>query len=313
MATPLPPPSIRNHRRSSQAPRGSVIRVGRRRLTGDVYHFFMVAAWSHVLLVIAMAYLAVNALFACIYWATPDSVAGARPGSFADAFFFSVQTFATIGYGVMVPKTIFANLVVTFEAFIGLLAVAMATGLMFSKFSRPTARVLFSRRVVVTTRDGKPTLMLRMANERVNDIVEASFRLSVLLPEVSTEGEKMRRIYDLRLVRSDTPIFTITFTASHVIDESSPLAGHTRESLDEQKARFIVTLTGIDGTTGQTIHARHIYESTDIVFDARFVDVLSNGPDGRLLIDYTKFHEIHRGLPTSHCDGSAPATAVVRG
>jgi inward rectifier potassium channel len=255
----------------------------------------MVAAWSHVLAAIAAAYVAINVLFAALYLAGGDSIAGARPGSFADAFFFSVQTFATIGYGVMVPKTPFANVVVTVEAFIGLLAVAMATGLMFSKFSRPTARVLFSDRIVVATRSGKPTLMLRMANQRDNDIVEASFRLAVLLPEVSADGERMRRIHDLELVRADTPIFTITFTATHVIDQTSPLAGQTPESLEAQKARFIVTLTGIDGTTGQTIHARHIYEADDVAFDARFVDVLSNGPDGRLLlIDYTKFHDIER-------------------
>jgi inward rectifier potassium channel len=194
----------------------------------------------------------------------------------------------------MVPKTTLANVVVTIEAFIGLLTVAMATGLMFSKFSRPTSRVLFSRRLVVAERDGQKTLMLRMANERVNDIVEASFRLAVLLPEVSSEGEKMRRIHDLKLLRSDTPIFTITFTACHVIDQASPLAGLTPEALEERKARFIVTLTGLDGTTSQTIHARHIYEARDIAFDARFVDVLSDGPDGRLLIDYTKFHSVQR-------------------
>jgi inward rectifier potassium channel len=254
----------------------------------------MVAPWIHVLSAIALAYVVVNAMFATFYVLANDSIAGARPGSFADAFFFSVQTFSTIGYGIMSPKTPFASCVVTLEAFVGLLAVAMATGLMFSKFSRPTARVLFSRYLVVDKRHGMPTLMLRMANERDNDIVEASFRLSVLLPEVSQEGEMMRRLHDLRLVRSDTPIFTITFTASHVIDESSPVFGHTPESLISQKARFIVTLTGLDGTTGQTIHARHIYEAKDVVFHARFVDVLSNGPDDRLLIDYTKFHEIER-------------------
>ncbi|MGA2447113.1 MAG: ion channel [Polyangiaceae bacterium] len=299
MTTTHPPPSLGNVPRLPRAATRPVIRIGRRRLTGDLYHFFMVAAWSHVFAAIAMAYVTINVLFACVYLAGGDSIAGARRGSFADAFFFSVQTFATIGYGSMVPKTTFANVVVTVEAFIGLLAVAMATGLLFSKFSRPTARVLFSQRVVIGTREGKPTLRVRMANQRDNDIVEASFRLSVLLPEVSADGERMRRIHDLALVRSDTPIFTITFTATHVIDATSPLAAHTAESLETQKARFIVTLTGIDGTTGQTIHARHIYEAHDVAFDARFVDILSTDPDGRLLIDYTKFHEIEASRPSA--------------
>ena len=289
-----PPPSLKSSGRPSGATARAVVRVGRRRITGDLYHFFMLAPWRQVLLAIALVYLGLNSIFACVYLADAGGIVGARPGSFADAFFFSVQTFSTIGYGVMAPRTLFASGVVTLEAFVGLLTVAMATGVMFSKFSRPTARVLFSDSMVVATRAGQPTLMVRMANERSNDILEASFRVTVLLPEVSPEGETMRRLYDLKLVRNDTPIFGITFTALHVIDTTSPLAGRTAESLEREQARFIVTLTGLDGTTGQTIHARHMYEASQVIHNARFVDVLSGAPDGRLLIDYTKFHDVER-------------------
>ena len=290
-STVIPAPSLNSTGGNSSAMR-RVLRVGQRRFTGDIYHFFMLAPWSRVLGVIALVYVALNALFACIYLADRGGIAGARPGSFSDAFFFSVQTFSTIGYGVMSPKTTFACVLVTIEAFVGLLTVAMATGLMFSKFSRPTARVLFSNRMVVTKRSGQPTLMLRMANERNNDVLEVSIRLTVLLPEVSPEGESLRRLYDLKLVRNDTPLFGITFTALHVLEASSPLRGHTRQTLERDRARFIATVTGLDGTTGQTIHARHVYEAGDIVFGARFVDVLSNAPDGTLTIDYTKFHDL---------------------
>jgi inward rectifier potassium channel len=266
----------------------------------------MLAPWYQVLLAVALVYVGLNALFACVYFADAGGVAGTRPGSFADAFFFSVQTFSTIGYGVMAPKTLFASITVTAEAFVGLLTVAMATGLMFSKFSRPTARVLFSDYIVVATRAGQPTLMVRMANERNNDILEAAFRVTVLLPEISPEGERMRRLYDLKLVRSDTPLFGISFTALHPIDSTSPLAGHTAESLEREQARFIVTLTGLDGTTGQTIHARHLYEARHVVHNARFVDVLSTAPDGRLLIDYTKFHDVEHLPSPQPGDAEAP-------
>src|SRR5262249_21672410 len=157
--------------------------------------------WFKVMLLVAGTYLGINAIFATLYLAGGDCIAGAAPRSLRDAFFFSVQTFSTIGYGVMAPKTLYASVVVTLEAFVGLVTVAMATGLMFAKFSRPTARVLFSDRIVLAPRDGKPTLMLRLANERGNDIIEASFRVTVLKAEVTAEGEMMRRVHDVPLVR----------------------------------------------------------------------------------------------------------------
>ena len=270
-----------------------VVRVGaRHRVSDDLYHFLLGAPWGRVLLVVASVYLGINALFAGLYLLGGDTIAGARPGSFADAFFFSIQTFSTIGYGVMAPRTAYGSVVVTLEAFVGLVTVAMTTGLMFAKFSKPTARVLFSKKMVVAVRNGQPTLMFRMANERVNDIIEATFRVTVLKPEVSAEGEKMRRMHDLELVRGDTPLFTLSFQALHVIDEESPLHGLSSDDLADGAMRFIVTVTGLDATFGATIHARHIYEAGDLVYNARFVDVLSNAPDGRLVIDYTKFHEV---------------------
>jgi inward rectifier potassium channel len=272
---------------------GDVLRInGKRGYTDDLYHFLLQAPWSRVLLLVATTYLAVNSIFACLYLAGGDCVSGMRPGSFSDAFFFSVQTFSTIGYGVMAPKTMFGSVVVTLEAFVGLVMVAMATGLMFAKFSRPTARVLFSDKMVVARRDGKPTLMLRVANERGNDVIEASFRVTVLKGETSAEGEKLRRLHDLKLQRGDTPLFTLTFQGMHVIDEESPLHGITPELLVAGEMRFIVTVTGLDATFASTIHARHVYFAEDVVWNARFADVLSNAPDGRLKLDYAKFHDV---------------------
>lgn len=297
-ASPASPPANVNagvpggHTPSRQNP-SDILKIGaKQRYVDDLYHFMMVASWPRLLLSIGVVYLSINVIFAGLFIAGGDCVTGARPGSFADAFFFSVQTFSTIGYGVMAPRGAYASVIVTSEAFVGLLTVAMATGLMFSKFSRPTARVLFSNRMVIGKRNGKATLTLRMANERGNDIIEAAFRVTVLKPEISDEGESIRRLHDVRLVRNETPMFSISFQGFHIIDETSPLFGETAESLKAGAMRFIVTVTGLDGTVGQTIHARHIYHADEIAWNGRFVDVLSNTPEGRLQIDYTRFHDI---------------------
>ncbi len=252
----------------------------------------MEASWPRLIASIAAMYLCTNATFATLYMVGGDCISGAEKGSFADAFFFSVQTLSTIGYGVMAPKGPVGSGLVTIEAFVGLLGMAMASGLMFSKFARPTARVLFSSKLIVNTRNGKPCLMLRMANGRGNEIVEAQLRISVLKPEITEEGERMRRFHDLALARSQTPLFSLTWTVIHVIDEASPLYGETEASLRAMNVRFIVTLTGIDSTFAQTVHARTNYVGDDMVWGGRFVDVTSQLPDGRLQVDYTKFNDV---------------------
>lgn len=216
----------------------------------------------------------------------------ARPGSFLDAFFFSVQTMASIGYGVMHPRTTYAHTVVTIESFIGLLGLAITTGLVFARFSRPTARVLFSQVAVIIPHNGVPTLMFRAANKRGNQILEAQLQVSLLRDEISLEGEFMRRFYDLKLLRSRTSAFALSWTVMHPIDETSPLLGATTESLVEEETTITVSLTGLDETVSQTIHARHTYTAQDILWNMRFVDIVSWTPDGERYIDYTHFHDV---------------------
>ena len=171
----------------------------------DPYHLLLTIPWSGFLALTVLGYLVANTLFALAYLAGGDGIENARPGNFFDAFFFSVQTMASIGYGAMHPRTTYANAVVTVEALVGLMGLAMGTGLLFARFSQPTARVLFSRVAVITPYNGVPTLMFRAANQRRNQILEAQMRVRLMRDEVSVEGQFMRRVYDVNLVRSQNP------------------------------------------------------------------------------------------------------------
>lgn len=258
----------------------------------DPYHLLITLDWPRFFALTGVCYVATNALFALLYLAGGDCIKNARPGSFLDAFFFSVQTMATIGYGAMYPSTDYANLLVSIEALVGLIGVAMATGLMFARFSRPTAKVLFSRVAVIAPHNGVPTLMLRVANERRNQILEAQIGLSLLRDEVTEEGLFIRRFYDLKLLRSQTRSFALSWLVMHEIDESSPLYGATPEALEEAQTDLVATLTGIDETVIQTIHARHYYVTQEILWNTRFVDIFSRKPDGRRMLDFTRFHDV---------------------
>jgi len=263
----------------------------RRPLFGDLYHRILRLSWCSFLLGGVALYLAANAGFALLYLLQPGAIANGRPGSFADAFFFSVQTIATIGYGQLVPATLYANLLVTIETAAGLMFLALATGLVFARFSRPTARILFSRVAVIGPHDGRPTLSFRAANERRNQILQAEVAVSLLRDEETAEGVLIRRFYELKLTRYRSPVLAMTFTVMHEIDHDSPLHGATAASLAAQNAELVVTATGIDETIAQRVHARTSYLPDEILWGHRFVDVIGWTDDGRRVIDYRRFHD----------------------
>ncbi|MBW4451781.1 MAG: ATP-sensitive inward rectifier potassium channel 10 [Nostoc indistinguendum CM1-VF10] len=258
----------------------------------DPYHLLLTISWAGFLTLICSFYITINILFALAYWIGGDCIANARPGSFLDVFFFSVQTLASIGYGAMYPKTTYANIVVTIEAMIGLMGIAVMTGLAFARFSRPTARVLFSRVAVITPHNAMPTLIFRSANQRRNMILEAQMRVYLMRDEVTLEGQFMRRFYDLKLLSSQTPSFTLSWSVMHIIDEFSPLYGMTPESLTQTNTMLIISLSGIDETVAQVVHARHSYAANEILWNNQFVDIIHHTPDGHRYIDYNRFHEV---------------------
>ena len=258
----------------------------------DPYHLLLTMPWIGFLTLFWATYVVINALFALAYLAQPGCLANAEPGSFADAFFFSVETLATVGYGVIYPKTLYANTVMTIETLFGLVGLAVLTGLAFARFSRPTARIIFSRFAVVQPYDGVPALMFRAVNKRRNQVLEAQMQVSLMRDEVTLEGQQMRRFYDLQLLRNRTPSFMLSWTAIHPIDERSPLYGETIESLMQARATIVVSFSGMDETVSQIIHARHSYAAEEIRWNHRLVDVFHDTPDGHRYIDYNFFHDI---------------------
>ena len=258
-------------------------------LRRDLYFHYIEGSWVRLLVSIAALFFITNVVFAALYLLEDGAIAGAQNDSFADAFFFSVQTISTIGYGVLSPESTYANVLVTIEASLGLLYSALATGLMFAKASRPRSSVLFSDVLTVTERNGQRVLSFRVGNARGNDIVEATMHITVLIDEVSREGEKLRRLHDLKLQRSMTPLFALSWTLIHEITEDSPLWGFTEDNATD--LLFVATMTGYDSTYASNTHARHMYYAEHLRWNHRFVDVMSHAEDGRLVIDYDKFHD----------------------
>jgi inward rectifier potassium channel len=258
----------------------------------DLFHHFMTVSWPRLFTTLATFFLVFDLLFGLLYYLVPGCIANLNPPGFAGDFFFSVETLATVGYGEMHPETFYGHSVAMIEIFVGLMSLALITGLMFARFSRPRALFLFTKNGVVRPIAGEPTLIFRAANERQNVVQDASARLRMLRDEITEEGFRIRRIVDLPLVRSEHPMFTLGWTIMHVIDDASPLSSETAESLSKSKAVFVLSVSGTDENTGQTLMARGEYSYADIRWNSTFHDILEEAPDGTIHVDYGKFHDI---------------------
>ncbi len=256
----------------------------------DGYYWLLSLSWPQFLYIMIGLFLVTNAVFAYIY-SQIGGFDGMVAHDFQSAFFFSIHTIATVGYGNIHPQSFLANLFVMVEAMIGMFMIAVTAGLMFAKFSRPTARVVFSKVALINYHNGKRCLTFRVANSRGNHVLEAEMSLVLLRQEVTAEGENLRRMIDLKLERSKTPLFMVSWSVIHVIDETSPLFGATQESLEKDEIQIVATLLGYDSVLANTIHAKHAYNASTVVWDAHFKDALSRLPNGFLHVDYSLFHE----------------------
>ena len=270
---------------------------------GNGYRRLLAAPLVVVLAVIAGLFLGVNLIFAVLYLAVAG-IAHARPGSFADAFFFSVQTLATIGYGEMHPVSLVANLIVTIEALLGPILTVMATGLIFARASTVHPHVAFARMAVVTSLEGVPTLMVRVRSEQWSSIAGALVRLTLLRSERDAQGQTLHRLRDLALTRELSPLSAGGMTMIHRMDASSPMHGAGPASLRECGAELFATVVGIDGATGQLVQAGHRYRTHQILFGRRFVNRVAEVPGPRQGPEEVEPDE----APSS--PGEAPSTAA---
>ncbi|MEO8801601.1 MAG: ion channel, partial [Polyangiaceae bacterium] len=246
---------------------------GHKSLFGDWYHELLRMPWKALLIFLVIAFILLNVLFALGFMSV-GGVMHMRPSSFEDAFYFSAQTMGTIGYGAMYPESRGANLLVVTESFVSLLTTALFTGLVFTKFSRPTGRVAFSKWATISLMNGKPTLAFRLGNERRNTILEGSIHVALSRNETTDEGVTFYRLLDLRLNRERSPAIARSWTVLHTIDEASPLFGATPELAEEEDFELIVSLIGVDDTSYQPVHARYTYEHAEIAWGKRLADVL---------------------------------------
>jgi inward rectifier potassium channel len=253
----------------------------------DPYHLAVTLTWPEYLAALLALYLFVSVVFAVLFWLVPGSIANARPHDFADAFFFSIETIATVGYGEMHPATLYGHMVASTEIVCGLAFTAILTGLTFVRFSRPRAKLVFAANPVVAMHNGKPTLMLQIGNGRPGVLADATAKLNVLISEIGSDGRRLRRAQELRLERAHIPLFPLSWTLMHVLDEKSPLAGCDAARAVATDARVFVTLEARDPTLATFVHEIRIYAPQDIRFGVRYIDPVTIGEDGMPVVDLT--------------------------
>jgi inward rectifier potassium channel len=267
------------------------------------YQFLLTTSWPRFLGLIVLFYLATNSVFAAAYVACgPGQIAGATATTLGarllEMFFFSVQTFATIGYGGMHPVGLAANVLVTLESLVGLLGFALATGILFSRFAQPTAKILFSRNAIIAPYRGITAFEFRIANARSNELIQVEARL--MLTRLKPDGSGNREFLPLKLEREKVVFFPLSWTIVHPINEESPLWGFEQKDLIESDTEFLILLSGIDETFSQTVHARTSYKADEIVCGARFANLFNPPtPDGVLSIDVSRLDQIEKTLPAA--------------
>jgi len=257
----------------------------------DVSHRCMTASWPAFIGGAALVFVAFNAFFATFYWIGDQPISNVPGGAYIDYLYFSIETLSTAGYGDMHPQTHYGHFIATVELFTGIFSMSLMTGLIFARFSRPSARLLFADNPVISDHEGERTLMIRLANERHNIISNATARLWLFKNIVSKETQSFRRFYELPLSRNESPALALSWTLFHIIDEASPLYGLNADDLEAMKVSLIVVVSGYDVVAAQTVHARKSYDYPDIRFGYRYAEILGTAEDGRLRVDYGRFHD----------------------
>ncbi len=270
----------------------------------DPYHLALVMTWPQFFAGLILVYLAINFFFALLYYAAPGTVVNLPPGSLVDAFFFSIETLATVGYGNMAPVTLYSHIVSAVEIFVGMVLTATMTGLVFVRFSKPKARLLFASHAVVARSKGHARLMIRIGNGRMHALQDTSVRLTTLVDSVTADGQRFRRMEDLKLLRNDQPVFPLTWTLTHDITPDSPLAAlqtMTEAELDASTIRLMLSVTARDPALGAQVYAAHAYGHDNIKLDMRYADAITGNGDNHSIADMRKISDMEPdGGPNNH-------------
>jgi inward rectifier potassium channel len=260
----------------------------------DLNHYAMTASWPRFFLALALGFFCLNTVFAFLYVIGAafgdDPVAHARPGSFVDYFFFSVETLATVGYGDLHPQSLYGHLVATLATFVGVSSVAIVAGATFARFARPRARLLFAQNLVIGPHDGARMLMVRFANERVNAITEAAAQLWFIRDERTAEGSTFRKFHRLRLTRDDNPVFALSWTLMHPLDENSPLHGWGEEDFRRSDGNFVLIFSGHDESSKQLVRDRRLYSAREVLVDHEYLDLSRVDAEGVTVLDFDQFN-----------------------
>jgi inward rectifier potassium channel len=257
----------------------------------DPYYLLLQMRWSSFMALVLAMFLAVNLVFATLYWAVPGSIENARPHQFGDAFFFSIETLATVGYGRMVPLTVYGHVVAACEVLAGMFLTALVTGGFFARFARPQARLLFTQSAVIAPYGSGRALMVRVASRRAHSISEMVARMTVLPGRRSSGLHSFRSFIDLKMVRKDLPVLSLSWTLIHPIDEKSPFFDLDPEALAQSGMILIVSVSGFDEAISATINGRRAYYPEDLRVNHVFSDISSDLPGGVIQIDLTRFHD----------------------
>ena len=262
----------------------------------DTYHFILTLTWPGFAALVFGAYLLLNVLFAALYLLDVHAVAELPPGSFLPAFFFSVETLATVGYGHMYPDSVYGHLISMLEIMVGMFGLAVITGLIFVRFSRPTARIYFSKVAVIAPFDGVPNLMIRVANLRHHAMVEPDFRMVLVRSTISAEGEDVRRFRSLKLDFDHLITFPAVLTVRHRIDEESPLFGMTPEDFQQQDIRFVASIVGVETVIVAPVQGFRDYDYDQIEWNRRFVEIYAENEQGEWTVDYGRIDETEEAV-----------------
>jgi inward rectifier potassium channel len=257
----------------------------------DTYHLILTLSWPGFAGLVFGIYLLINLVFAALYMLEAHAVAEMRPGSFFDAFFFSVETLATVGYGHMYPESFYGHLITMLEIMVGMFGLAVITGLIFVRFSRPTARMHFSKVAVIAPFDGVPNLMIRVANLRHQAMVEPEFRVMLVRSTTTAEGDDVRRFRSLKLDFDHLISFPAVLTVRHRIDETSPLFGMTPEDFQQQDIRIIASIVGVDTVIVAPVQSFGDYNYEQIEWNRRFVEIYDQNEEGEWTVDYARIDE----------------------